>query len=84
MKRSNCEERSRPAKGKRARAQMAEHDVENEAAAIVKSKQFNRRIRDVADWWQKTGGVEEAANKFSLSVTISRSAETHVSGSRFR
>ena len=38
MKRNNYEERSRPAKGRRVKVLMEEHDVGNEAAAIARSK----------------------------------------------
>jgi len=54
MKRSNCGKLSRLVKVGRVRAQMAEHGVENEVAAIAKSKYAIRDISKVADFGQET------------------------------
>ena len=55
MKRSNYEEQSRLAKGRRVvRVLMVERDEANETAARVKSKQFNNKIGSVANFWQET------------------------------
>jgi hypothetical protein len=50
MRKNNCVELSRPAKGRRVvKALMAEHGVGNEAVATVKSKQFSAMVQGLAD-----------------------------------